>query len=125
MPNKGQRIAGERFPDERGIDINDSVAEAFIGSSPAVMRLVGMQNVALARKAVPALASKVKGLDARKGNADRVCVVAMRGKSLTMEIGLHAFDSLGSRRDPDAIAAAGHCAPILIYITVQNGPCCP
>lgn len=81
MPDKGQRIAWERFLDERGIDINDSVAEAFIGSSPAVMRLVGMQNVALARKAVPALASKVKGLDARKGNANRVCVVTMREKA--------------------------------------------
>jgi hypothetical protein len=35
----------------------------------------------------------------------------MLGKSLTVEIGLYAFDSLGSRRDPDAIAAAGHVAP--------------
>src|SRR5258708_37176825 len=114
MPNKGQRIAGERFPDERGIDINDSVAETFIGSSPAIMRLVGMQNVALAGTAVPALASKVKGLDARKGNADRVCVVAMRGKSLTIEIGLQPCDSLACRTEPQSIALAGHVAPVLI-----------
>ena len=30
----------------------------------------------------------------------------MRGKRLTMEVRLHAFDPFGARRDPDAIAAA-------------------
>ena len=105
MRDKRQRLAPERFLDEGGIDIGDPVAEAFIGSRAAVMRLIGMQDVALAREAVPSLSPKVKGLDARKGNTDRVCVVAMRGKRLTMEMGLHAFDSLGSRRDFDAISA--------------------
>jgi hypothetical protein len=70
------------------------------------MRLVGVQDMALAGQAVPRLAPEVKRLDARKGNADRVGVVAMRGKRLAMEMRLQAFDALGARCQPDAIAAA-------------------
>jgi hypothetical protein len=88
------------------------------------MLLVRTQNMALAGEAVPSGASEVKGLDAREGNADRVSVVRMRGKGLTMEMSLDALDALRSRRDPDAIAATGQVFPMRVYITVQNGPNC-
>ena len=105
-PTKGNGLPWQRFLDKPGIDVDDPVAKTCIGARPAVVRLVGMQDVALARKAVPPLAPEAERLDARKGNADRIGVVAMRGKSLTMEVRLHALDPFGARRDPDAIAAA-------------------
>ena len=105
MSDKGQGTASQRVLDKPGIDVDDPVAKTFVGGRSAVVHLVGMQDVALAREAVPPLASEAKRLDARKGNADRIGVVAMQAKRLTMEVGLQAFDPFGTRRDPDAIAA--------------------
>jgi len=116
-PDEGQRIAAERLLDETGIDIDDPVAEARIGSRLAVMRLVRMQDVALAGQAVPQLATKAEGLDAGKGDPDRICIVAMRGESLAMEMGLQAFDSRAARHDPDAITAV---VDIVRYASAQS-----
>jgi threonine/homoserine/homoserine lactone efflux protein len=111
MSNKGQRTASQRVLDNPRIDVDDPVAETFFGARPAVMRLVGMQDVALTRKAVPALAPEAKRLDARKGDADRIGVVAMQAKRRTMEVSLQAFDPFGTRRDPDAIAQSFKTSP--------------
>lgn len=106
MSDEGQRIAVQRLLHKTGIDVDDPVAKTCIGACPAVVRLVGMEDVALARKAVPPRAPEAERLNARKDKADCIGVVAMRGKRLTMEVRLHAFDPFGARHDPDAIAAA-------------------
>jgi threonine/homoserine/homoserine lactone efflux protein len=57
---------------------------------------------------VPLLASEAKALHTRKRDADRIGVVAMRGKSLSIEMGFQAFDPLGARDDPEPITPACH-----------------
>ena len=46
-----QRAAAERFANQRRCDVEDPVAEAVGGSRRAVVRLVGMENMQLTRKA--------------------------------------------------------------------------
>jgi len=94
ISDKGQRTALKRVLDKERIDIDDPIAEAFIGSRRAVMRLVRMQDVALPRQAVPLLTPEAKSLNARKGDTNRIGVVTMRGKSLTVETGLQTFDAI-------------------------------
>ena len=89
---------------ERRIEIDDPVAEAVISCRRAIVRLVGMQDVALAGKAVPPLTPEAKGLYAGKGYANRIGVVAVRCKGLASQMRLDALDTLGARRNPDAIA---------------------
>jgi hypothetical protein len=66
--------------------------------------------VALAWQAVPLPSTISKRLHARKRDADRIGIVAMRGKCLPQEMSLQTFDSLGSRTDPDATSIAANIA---------------
>ena len=71
------------------------------------MQFVGMQDVTLTRQAVPLLAAISEGLHARKGDADRIGVVAVRAEGVALEIRLQSLDPGGPGPDPDAVRATG------------------
>jgi hypothetical protein len=70
------------------------------------MRLIGMQDVALAGKAMPLHTPEVKGLHPREGHPDGVGVMTMHREGLTVEMSLKPLDAGGARYDPDAVTAA-------------------
>jgi hypothetical protein len=105
--NEGEGPPAEGLLNERRIDIGDAVAEAAIAARGAVMQLVRMKDVRFAGKAVPLLAAVPERLDSRKGDADRIGVVAMRRKGPAGEVRLEALDAVGSEADRNSAFAFG------------------
>jgi hypothetical protein len=86
------------------------------------MYLVRVEDMALARQAVPSLPSEMEGLNAGKRNADRICIVAVRRKGLAVEMRLEALDAGSARRDPDTVAVAGLVARRAFAQSFKTGP---
>jgi hypothetical protein len=106
MHHERQRSAAVSRLDERRIDIDHAIAEARFKLGTAVMWFVGMQDVALAGKAMPLRSPEVTGLDPREGHPDGVGVMTVHREGLTVEMSLKPFDAVGARCDPDTVAAA-------------------
>ena len=100
--DEGERASAERGGDQLGRDVEDPVSESGVRPGRAVVRLVGMEDVELARQADPALAAVVKALDARGRDANSVGVVAMRFEAHACEKHLGALDPRGRGPEPDA-----------------------
>src|SRR5207249_9833922 len=77
IAGEGQRATGERFTNELGRDVENSVAEPGVSSRSAVVRFIRMQNVELPRQARVARPAVVKRLDADCRHPDGVGVVPM------------------------------------------------
>jgi hypothetical protein len=65
------------------------------------MHFIRMKDMALTREAVSSRASVTECLDARKGHADRIGVVAMRRKGLADEPRFQTLNPCASAADPD------------------------
>jgi hypothetical protein len=91
----------ERRPDEVGGHVHDPLTEAPVARRGAVVQLVGVQHVHLARPADPAFAAVPERLHAGHGDADAVRVVAMRLEAAGREVCLDALQSAGARAEAD------------------------
>src|SRR5690606_12161768 len=102
--------AADRFLDQGGIDIDDAVGEAFLRPGAAIVKLVRVQDVALARQAVPALSPEVEALNAGQRDADRIGVVPVQGEGrpLPPKSGLQALDPGRTGPEPDAVLLGDH-----------------
>ena len=70
-------LSTERFTNELGRDVKNSVPEPGVSSRSAVVRFIRMQNVELPRQARVARPAVVKRLDAGCRHSDGVGVVPM------------------------------------------------
>lgn len=111
MRDERQRLAAERFLDQAGIDIDNSVNKSLGCSCAAVMRLVRMQDMELAGPAMPFFISEPERLNPRQSHPDRIGVMPVGRKSLAVKMSLHALDALRSRSEPDTSSVVGEIFP--------------
>src|SRR2546427_6451444 len=76
-----------------GLDIDDAVAEAFVGTGASVVDFVGIEHNDLAAGADPRRAPVVEDLNAAVGHADRVRVVAVPLVDLAGQRGAKQLDA--------------------------------
>jgi len=98
-----QSATTQCIANQLGCDVEDPIAEPVAGSSGSVVRLVGMQNVQLARKAYMARAAVAKGLNAGGRDPYRVRVVAMELICARVQLHLSALDAVRGGPKPDRV----------------------
>src|SRR5262249_53923194 len=101
-----QRAIVECIADEFGCDVEDSVAEALLGSRGAVVDLVGMEDVQLSGQAYAARTAVAERLHAGCGDADRVGVVPVRPERAGGEVHLRALEARRARAEANRVAGS-------------------
>ena len=114
--DEGQRRAVERAADQLGLHVDDPVAEALGRGGPAVVELVGVEDVNLPRKRNPPCAAVAEGLDAAARDPDRVGVVPMQLERPLGEEGLGPFQPgrTGARPGSSRTIVQDRCRPRLV-----------
>jgi hypothetical protein len=67
------------------------------------MRLVRVQDVALAGKTLPLRAPEMKALDTRAGRPDGVGVMPVHREGLAVKMGFQTLDTIAARCNPDPV----------------------
>jgi len=98
-----QSATTQCIANQLGCDVEDPIAEPVAGSSGSVVRLVGMEDVQLARKAYMARAAVAKGLNAGGRDPYRVRVVAMELICARVQLHLSALDAVRGGPKPDRV----------------------
>jgi hypothetical protein len=98
-----ERAVAERPAQELGLHVHDPIGEPGVGRRPAVVRLVGVQEVQLAGQADVARAAVAERLHAGRRDPDGVGVVPVGREPAGREPHLGALEARSPGAEPDPV----------------------